>query len=87
LGRFAFLLTYISLIGDGGAVSFIGHWTLNSGTIATACELTKNLSQKRKQLQNVSVTMNQRLPRAIANTNIVRKRTEIIRGNFGQLQG
>src|SRR5262245_19128941 len=42
----------------------------------------KKLSQNRKQLQNVVVTMNQRLPRAIADTNIVRKRTEVTRDSF-----
>jgi hypothetical protein len=42
----------------------------------------KKLSQNREQLQHVVVTMNQRLSRAIADTNIARKRTEVIRDSF-----
>jgi hypothetical protein len=44
--------------------------------------MAKKLSQNREQLQNVVVTLNQRLPREIVDTNIVRKRTEVIRDSF-----
>src|SRR5215813_7038170 len=39
-------------------------------------------SLNRKHLRNVVVTMNRRLPRAVADTNIARKRTEVILDSF-----